>query len=135
MAVIRDLLSDHLKTGGATETDEFSEKFQNWGYHFQSQKLECIQTGFFEHEFEEKIALWFSENEEGGGAKGLLEVFRKSIRFDVATRTLKINIFSSFNSILPFFYSPTKFNLIFNGTWYKNKKSKPFLWVQCLIIA
>ena len=31
MAVIRDLLSDHLETGGATETDEFSEKFQNGG--------------------------------------------------------------------------------------------------------
>ena len=52
----------HFGTGDDTKTDEFSEKFQMG-----------------------KKCIWISEN-EGGGGKGSLELFRKFIRFFVATR-------------------------------------------------
>ena len=57
-----------LGTGDSTKTDELSENFQGGGDHFQSKNLYCrfwtFKQGFLSIEFEEeKIPLWFSENE------------------------------------------------------------------------
>ena len=54
------------------------------GGHFRSKNLCCrflpLEEGYFGHEFRNKSATWFSEN-EGGGVKGRSELFRKFIRF------------------------------------------------------
>ena len=61
-----------LGTGGATKTDEFSEKFPNLYYRFWT-----FKQGFWSIKFKKKIC---------NMVKGRLELFRKFIRFKGITR-------------------------------------------------
>ena len=52
----------------------------------------CHYKGYFGHEFRNKSATWFSENE--GGVKGRLELFRKFIRFGMGMLPLGTSVYT-----------------------------------------
>ena len=102
----------HLKkglpfgTGGATKTDEVSEKLQIGG-HFQSKNFCCrfwtYRQGFLSIKWK-KNATWFSENEGGGGeGQRPFGTSLKFFRFGDATHPLPdISCFSFL--LLPFLH-------------------------------
>ena len=76
--------------GGATKLDEFSEKFQRGGGHFQSKNLYCRFWTFIKGLFSDVLWKYLQHNfpkMRGVGVEGRLEFFQKFIRFGSVIRT------------------------------------------------